>query len=272
MKSAGSLCAQIARFYHRLLTVTCGTRSLLLRNRASVRELVPHGSRAWWSDLAALQYATVARVIEVDVPPGSRVLDWGCGPGDFSAYLLGRGYRVDGCELFEPTDVTRIFDAGGGHYEFKMLLDGRSLPYADDTFDAVISLGVLEHVREGGISESEVLTEIHRVLRPRGLLIVAHLPNRRSLVENVIQKLALPRGFHEFKYLRPEIEGLLSTAGFEVLSYCRYGILPRNFACYLPRVAQQSRALAVIYDCADRVLTLGLSRFAQNQAVTARAL
>jgi cyclopropane fatty-acyl-phospholipid synthase-like methyltransferase len=50
------------------------------------------------------------------------------------------------------------------------------LPDADDNFDAVLSMGVLEHV--GHAEES--LDELHRVLRPAGLVYCHTLPNRFS--------------------------------------------------------------------------------------------
>jgi ubiquinone/menaquinone biosynthesis C-methylase UbiE len=46
------------------------------------------------------------------------------------------------------------------------------LPYPDDSFDAVLASGVLEHVP----LDYESLKELHRVLRVRGRMIVTYLP------------------------------------------------------------------------------------------------
>jgi SAM-dependent methyltransferase len=47
-----------------------------------------------------------------------------------------------------------------------LLCDGHDLPFADATFDAVVCQAVLEHVAD----PPRVVSEIHRVLRPRGLV------------------------------------------------------------------------------------------------------
>ena len=59
------------------------------------------------------------------------------------------------------------------------------LPFPDASFDAVLSLGVLEHVSDPDGS----IEEIQRVLRPGGRFYVYKLPNRFSYLER-IAKLA----------------------------------------------------------------------------------
>lgn len=50
--------------------------------------------------------------------------------------------------------------------------DGRSLPYADASFDVVYSMSVVEHI-DGEDPEGRVIAEMLRVLRPGGLLLLS---------------------------------------------------------------------------------------------------
>ena len=89
-----------------------------------------------------------------------RVLDLGCGPQAVPSYLSGYPTAlisgVDPLEPFEP----HPFQFHRGFAEF--------LPWADGTFDAVINATSLDHC----MSLDLVTSEIVRVLRPGGLLLV----------------------------------------------------------------------------------------------------
>ena len=50
--------------------------------------------------------------------------------------------------------------------------DGRRLPFADGAFDRIIASEVLEHVPD----DLAVLAELHRVLRPGGVLVTSFAP------------------------------------------------------------------------------------------------
>jgi SAM-dependent methyltransferase len=53
------------------------------------------------------------------------------------------------------------------------VVDGRTLPYADDTFDAAVSVSVLEHIPESG--DERAVGELIRVIKP-GARLVATVP------------------------------------------------------------------------------------------------
>jgi len=118
----------------------------------------------------------------LDLAPGARVLDLGCGSGRHTAaaYRLP-GARVAGVDLSRG-DLSaarerlqlhdRLRAHGGGRWD---LCAGNALrlPFADGCFDLVVCAEVLEHVRADG----RVLAEITRVLRPGGDLAVS-VPRR----------------------------------------------------------------------------------------------
>lgn len=95
-------------------------------------------------------------------------LDVGCGRGEFVEALVThagrRAFGVD-AEWAKLADSTRNPGAVG---RVVQLASRSPLPFADSTFSSVSLLDVLEHVW----SEKEVLSEIHRVLKPDGVLVV----------------------------------------------------------------------------------------------------
>ena len=94
-------------------------------------------------------------------PPPCRVLDVGCGLGSYGRTLLTDGYDWVGAEV-DAADCTELTRLGLPHRH----VDGRSLPFADASFDAALCLEVLEHLED----PAAVLREIHRVA-PRQLLV-----------------------------------------------------------------------------------------------------
>ncbi len=108
----------------------------------------------------------VADISWMDISEGDRVLDLGCGNGKTSAALMERGASVTGID-FSPSAVVscrKLFGEKGTFLE----ADVRALPFADGSFDRVVSVHVIEHVPESDISKAS--EEIRRVLRSGGTL------------------------------------------------------------------------------------------------------
>jgi SAM-dependent methyltransferase len=91
---------------------------------------------------------------------GARLLDVGCGRGDFAAAFVEAGLVVDGVdwEKVEGFAANVTFTAGD--------ISG-ALPYADNTFDVVFSKSVIEHMDD----VEHFVKENMRVLKPSGRLI-----------------------------------------------------------------------------------------------------
>ena len=102
------------------------------------------------------------------------VLDVGCGPGVILEAMLVRGHSVRGLDLSE--DMVREANERLGCYGQSNSLcakgDIEALPFADESLDAVLCLGVLPYLRE----EQNGVHEMSRVLRKGGLAIVV-MPN-----------------------------------------------------------------------------------------------
>jgi ubiquinone/menaquinone biosynthesis C-methylase UbiE len=101
------------------------------------------------------------------VPRGTRVLDAGCGIGDWTMALRRQGRDVVGMDY-----SARIVEALRTTYPEGEWCQGdvrHRLPFPDASFGAVVSWGVIEHDEAG---PGAALLEFHRILKPGGRLIV----------------------------------------------------------------------------------------------------
>jgi ubiquinone/menaquinone biosynthesis C-methylase UbiE len=102
-------------------------------------------------------------------------LDLGCGQGAHSAALERRGYRVVGTDP-SVRSVARARRDGVAAVAGSAL----DLPFRDHAFDFVYAIGVLHHI-PGEAARRRAFSEIRRVLKPQGLLLI-HETNPRNPV------------------------------------------------------------------------------------------
>jgi ubiquinone/menaquinone biosynthesis C-methylase UbiE len=103
---------------------------------------------------------------EIEFPPQARVLEVGCGTGAVCRVLtsephVGEVIGVDPSPYL--VDRARELSADTAKITYQEA-DGKSLPFEDASFDAVILHTILTHVP----GPKQVLSEAHRVLRPGG--------------------------------------------------------------------------------------------------------
>jgi ubiquinone/menaquinone biosynthesis C-methylase UbiE len=171
-------------------------------------------------------------IMRHSAPAGGRLLDCGCGAGEYVVALRRLGREALGVE-FQEEKVTRARELGVPP-DWILRGDLERLPYADGSFDAALLNEVLEHVPD----ERKALAEVWRVLRPGGILIILS-PNRlfpfethgvslrgsgRTLPPSFpfIPYVPLPLGrklFHYWarNYWPKELANLLISAGFRVV-------------------------------------------------------
>jgi SAM-dependent methyltransferase len=183
-----------------------------------------------------------------DEVKNTRILQW----------VHAQGATAFGVDISGPTvrQARDAFPDGGLH---AAVADVRRLPFRDGSFDAVYSMGTIEHFRE---SET-ALREIHRVLRPGGRAVVG-VPNRwdpflRPLVARVLQALGLYGYGDERSFSRRALRRMLESAGFEVVAETAILFVPGwlrmadlAFFCHFPRLAPVTAALLEPFVWLDR--------------------
>lgn len=102
--------------------------------------------------------------------PDSRILEVGCGGGAFLSFLEGRGHRPTGVDVLEEALEAARRIAPRSEV---LAADAASLPFADASFDRLVSQHLVEHLEDF----SSTLAEWGRVLAPGGVMAVC-TPNR----------------------------------------------------------------------------------------------
>ncbi|MBV8754115.1 MAG: methyltransferase domain-containing protein [Hyphomicrobiales bacterium] len=134
----------------------------------------PHGIRAFelasWQRVAADYGDTFAAATRGFIDPlldaarvnaDTRVLDVCCGPGLVAGAAAARGARASGVDF--SSAMLAIARAALPRVEFSQG-DAEALPYAEDSFDAVVANFGVHHVPH----PAAALAEMHRLLAPGG--------------------------------------------------------------------------------------------------------
>ncbi len=172
---------------------------------------------------------------------GAEVLNVGSGPffelGDVDA----TGRRITACDI-DPRAIELARKLHGDRlHAADVVTPGAPLPYADGHFDLVVSMDVIEHVKEPGLLPW--LHEVKRVTKPGGLVFLT-TPNYASktltLLENTALELVARRqGFsrkeiHPSKFTPVRLRSMLVEAGFG-----RIDLTPISFGWVLAALARR---------------------------------
>jgi 2-polyprenyl-3-methyl-5-hydroxy-6-metoxy-1,4-benzoquinol methylase len=140
---------------------------------------------------------------------GTKVLDLGAGTGLFVRLASANGFETTALELHKEN--ARRLSADG----FRVVtqpLDQANLP--EDHFDLVTLWEVLEHIVDPNI----LLNEIHRILKPKGVLLIL-VPNVEALVTRILHEKSGTFGGHSHVsfFNRRTLGRLLSETGFTMV-------------------------------------------------------
>ncbi len=188
---------------------------------------VAAGPEFWtehWGGHSVEELLTIARrspltaLIAAALPTEGRVLEAGCGLGQYVLLLRERGWRVAGVDssLEALRACRRVAPAPLAAMELS------ALAIRDATLAGYVSLGVVEHYFDG---PDAILAEARRVLAPGGVLLVSvpYVNGARRLAGAWIRRRnrALARqgvAFYQYAFSRAEFAAALARHGFVVRS------------------------------------------------------
>lgn len=141
---------------------------------------------------------------------GLSILDVGCGAGG-NIKILGEFGGVTGFDISEEA-----LKFARTHGTFKNLVSGNAeyLPFADESFDLVSALDVLEHIPD----DHRAIREMFRVLKKGGFALIT-VPTHRWLWSRHDQAL-----HHLRRYTTNELRTKLASAGFRVVQHSHFVI------------------------------------------------
>jgi 2-polyprenyl-3-methyl-5-hydroxy-6-metoxy-1,4-benzoquinol methylase len=138
---------------------------------------------------------------------GTRLLDVGCGEGFFLFNASKAGYTTKGIEISQ--DVAEY-----ARREFSLDVEAKpfeELRFAENYFDVVTLWQVLEHVPYPLM----VLKEVHRILKPGGLLATS-TPDIEGILAKIFRrKWWNLRRLHINQFTAKTLTGMLNRAGFK---------------------------------------------------------
>jgi SAM-dependent methyltransferase len=157
---------------------------------------------------------------ETHLPRTGRILEAGCGIGQYVAALRSRGYDCVGIDYASTTveAVKKLVP------DLPVLVgDITAMSFGDNSFSAVLSLGVVEHRRAG---PEPYLREMRRVLQDEGRILVS-VPHF-----NVLRRARARRGayvdhcddmpFYQWAFQPAEFRAILAREGFDVVAEYDY--------------------------------------------------
>ncbi len=139
------------------------------------------------------------RLLLKEIPPNvltdGKILDYGCGIGDLSIFLVNNGannvYGIDLSDVAININKKRL-DANNLFDKIKPIVGSiTDMPFSDNTFDVVVGQAILHHIYD----LKDAAAELDRVLKPYGIAIFTE-----SLSDSLLMKI--PRIYTKWRFTK----------------------------------------------------------------------
>lgn len=163
-----------------------------------------------------------------NTPDEVKVLDVASGRGILTKKLANSNFNVTGIDISDE-NIKRAKEWDPEGLVTYIRGDIMTMPFADETFDAVTCLDILEHVDD----PKRVLSEIQRVLKPNGFFFF-HCFNKTPIAKLVMIKIVRwffreeVTGYNYSKFIRPKtLKKWMMDVGLHRIE--SHGIRPKIF-------------------------------------------
>lgn len=194
-----------------------GERFPDLAGAVSTRYYSDNERRLFTEHFPALEGLTILKTDLWDEAKNTRILTW----------ASGQGARAFGVDISAPIVIQARASFTPGSQKLRGAVgDVRELPFRDASFDAIYSMGTIEHFEE----TERAVDEMARVLKPGGRAIIG-VPNRRDpflrpLFVTALQAVGLYGYGYEKSYSRGALRQMLEKAGLQVVAETAILFLP----------------------------------------------
>jgi SAM-dependent methyltransferase len=227
-------------------------------------------------DKRRIRVREIDRVLRMANHSPSSILDVGSGNGAIINHYTERGYETVGLDISES-----LVQKASAQFPKTMFIcyDGLNFPLDDSSFDTVLLNDVLEHISYQDIEQ--VLSEIHRVLKPNGVVYISVM-NRWQVIEphllipfmtwlpkatwySIAKRLTNHDYLRVWPYTRGRLESLLKRHDFSFIDltsiYVQHKFLGINpigsrMTSRLVRLLQKLRLMSIAYYLALKVSVL----------------
>lgn len=136
------------------------------REMVHSRQLFQRKKLLWWTTEAAkIRMSRRAKLLLQFIKAKEKVLEIGCGAGEFSFYLAKTGAKIIGIEITSEIVKLAKKEVKAKNISFQQG-DIHHLPFAPSSFDSVVGNSILHH-----LNLPVALSEIRRVLKKDGKII-----------------------------------------------------------------------------------------------------
>lgn len=137
-----------------------------------------------------------ALIAELEKLKSGKLLDIGCGNGDFFGLLKGKGFELHGTDLAE--NMVNAAQKKYGDIAKIIQSDAENLPYQDGMFDIIICNASFHHYT----NPEAVLKEMRRVLKDNGVLLIGDpwTPQPIRAIINFFTRFSDEGDYHYYGY------------------------------------------------------------------------